>query len=182
VSKSNELTRVWDPLVRLLHWTLVLLVAVAWYTGGMAGPVHEWLGYGAATVVAMRLVWGVAGGPYARFAQFVRGPRETASYLRAVLGGRAPRHLGHNPLGGWMVVALLATVGSLALTGWLYTTDWLWGYAWLEQLHAALGWLLLGLVALHVCGTVATGVKHQENLVAAMFSGAKRAARGDDVA
>lgn len=180
MSKSSEL-KVWDPLLRLLHWSLALLVAAAWYMSGTHGPVHEWLGYGAAAVAAARVVWGFAGGRYARFAQFVRGPGETMAYLRAVAAGRAPRHVGHNPLGGWMVAALLANVGCLGLTGWLYTTDWLWGYAWLEQLHVSLGWLLLGLIALHVSGVVFTSVKHRENLVAAMFTGRKRAARDDDV-
>lgn len=181
-NKPKDRPRVWDGPQRLLHWVLVAAVAAAWWTGGSAGPVHEYLGYAAAAIVAARVAWGFVGSRHARFAQFVHGPRETAGYGRAVLAGRAPRYLGHNPLGGWMVLALLACVAALGLTGWLYTTDWLWGYAWLEQLHAALGWLLVGLAALHVAGVAFTSWQHRENLVAAMFSGRKAPPGADDVA
>ena len=168
--------------MRALHWALVATLGAAWWTGGSTGWVHEVLGYAAGAIVAARLVHGFTGGRYARFAQFVHAPRATQAYLRAVIAGRAPRHLGHNPLGGWMVVALLACAAALSLTGWLYVTDWLWGYAWLYELHAGLAWGFVGLVALHLAGVASTGWKHRENLVAAMLTGRKRAPRGDDVA
>ncbi len=174
--------KVWDKPVRLLHWSLVSLVAVTWWTGGSSGPLHERLGYGVLAVVLLRLAWGFAGGPHARFDQFVRAPKVTLAYLRQVLRGHAPRHIGHNPLGGWMVLALLGCAGAICVTGVLYTTDWLWGYAWLEQLHASLAWALLALVALHVCGVVFTSRAHRENLVAAMLHGRKRPPASDDVA
>lgn len=168
--------------MRLLHWSLVAAVAAAWTTRSRLGPVHEWLGWAAAAIAAARVVWGFRGGHYARFRQFVRPPAATGRYARAVLAGRAPRYLGHNPLGAWMVLALLACLCALTLTGWLYTTDWLWGYGWLARLHAGLGWLLLVLVALHVGGVAFTGWQHRENLIAAMCSGRKAPPRGDDVA
>ncbi|WP_085316497.1 cytochrome b/b6 domain-containing protein [Derxia lacustris] len=174
--------KVWDWPVRLLHWALVLTVSAAWISGGSTGPLHEWLGYGAGGIVLARVGWGLVGGRYARFGQFVRGPGATWRYLRAVLAGRAPRHLGHNPLGGWMVLALLGSAGALALSGALYVTDWLWGYEWLYRLHAALGWALPALVALHVAGVVFTGRQHGENLVRAMVDGRKAPPAGDDVA
>lgn len=173
MSKKNKTVRIWDRPVRLLHWSLVLLVASSWITSSSLGPWHERLGYGALVVVTLRTVWGFAGGHYARFRQFVRGQRETQHYVRAVTAGQAPRYLGHNPLGGWMVLALLGCVGLLGLTGWLATTDWLWGYAWLVVLHAALGWLLMGLIALHVSGVAFTSWQHRENLVKAMLTGDK---------
>ena len=80
-----------------------------------------------------------------------------------------------------MVLALLTTVASASLTGFLYTTDALWGYAWLSTLHAALSWLALGLVIVHLGGVVFTSIRHRENLVAAMVSGRKRVAAQDDV-
>jgi len=83
----------------------------------------------------------------ARFAGFVRGPRQTLGYARTVLRRREPRHLGHNPLGGWMVLALFAWIGALALTGWLYTTDRYWADETVEWLHELLAWSLIGLVA-----------------------------------
>ncbi len=173
--------KVWDLPVRLLHWMLVLTVAAAWITSSRIGLAHAYLGYATCAIVAARLLWGCIGNRYARFTQFVRPAAATWQYLCGLAFDYAPRHLGHNPLGGWMVVALLSCVAALGLTGWLYTTDLLWGYGWLASLHAALGCLLLGLITLHVAGVLFTSCKHRENLVAAMFSGDKAGAKPDDV-
>ncbi|TCS36073.1 cytochrome b [Paucimonas lemoignei] len=167
--------------MRLLHWTLVITVAAAWITSDRISPLHEYLGYGAGAAALTRFIWGFAGSAYARFSQFVRSPGPTWRYLREVAAGKAPRYLGHNPLGGWMVVALLSCVGALVFTGWLYTTDMFWGYGWLASLHGWLGWLLLILIAFHVAGVVFTSFQHRENLVAAMFSGKKMPPEADDI-
>lgn len=176
--------RVWDRLVRLLHWTLVGSIALAWISTLGLGIVkwHEPAGYVALAVVALRVLWGFAGGPYARFVQFVRGPSATLRYTAQVAAAREPRYVGHNPLGGWMVLTLLLCVAAACVTGWLYTTDMFWGEEWVDRLHQALAWAILVLAALHVGGVVFTSIRHHENLVAAMFSGNKRPASGDDVA
>ena len=181
--------RVWDVLVRVLHWTLAGAVATCWISGHWPpnhfDAWHHTAGYVAAAAVTLRLVWGFTAGPnarYARLAQFVRGPRAVLAHARAMRAGREPRYIGHNPLGGWMVLALWTVAASAALTGWLYTTDWLWGYEWLSDLHAALAWVIATLVVGHLGGVVVTSWRHRENLVGAMFSGAKRAPDGDDIA
>jgi len=112
----------------------------------------------------------------------VRGPRAVLRYAVQLRAGREARHIGHNPLGGWMVLLLLACVAGLGLTGWLYTTDRFWGMAWLDQLHQALAWALLALVALHLAGVLFTSLRHRENLVAAMFSGDKQPPGANDIA
>jgi len=167
------LVRVWDRPVRVLHWALVLSLALSWLGTFAIAGVHQPLGYLALAIVLLRLLWGGIGSTYARFAQFVRGPRATWAYLAAVLQRREPRHLGHNPLGACMVLALLSNVAGLGLTGWLYTTDHFWGDATVEHVHLALAWTLLGLVLLHVAGVLFTSLRQRENLVAAMFSGDK---------
>jgi cytochrome b len=176
---------VWTWPVRLLHWSLVASVTGAWFTReGMAmlHEVHIWLGYCALGIASARVALGFwSGNRYTRFAQFVQGRRPTLGYARAVLRHQAPRYLGHNPLGGWMVLALLGCVGALGFTGWLYTTDMFWGYGWLADLHMYLGWTLLALVALHVGGVLFTSWQHKENLVAAMASGRKPGAQAGDV-
>ena len=91
-----------------------------------------------------------------------------------MLARREPRYLGHNPLGGWMIVALLLMVGLVGASGWLYTTDRFWGVAWVEELHEQLSNLLLILVALHVAGVLYASYRHRENLIAAMIHGRKR--------
>jgi cytochrome b len=169
--------RVWDPLVRIGHWLLALSILSAWLTRHSPGPWHEWLGYAALAIVAVRLVWGLIGGPYARFSGFVRSPRTTLSYVEALIHGREEPSVGHNPLGAWMIVALLATVTAVCATGWLYTTDRYWGVEWVETLHSTLTDLLFVLAALHVAGVVHASWRHRENLIAAMFHGRKRARR-----
>lgn len=164
---------VWDALARVLHWSLALTVATAWLTRHSPGRWHEWLGYATLAIVAIRVAWGFIGTGHARFADFVRPARTTAAYARAVLVGNEPRFLGHNPLGGWMVVALLALVALVGVTGWLYTTDRYWGVAWVETLHARLSDMLLAFVALHVAGVIVTSIRHRENLVASMVHGRK---------
>ncbi len=178
---------VWDRLVRLLHWTLVLCVLLAWLsTFANLLPVfagwHQPVGYVALAVVLLRLLWGVvARGRYARLAQFVRAPRPAWVYLRLLLQRREPRYVGHNPLGGWMVLALIACVLGLALSGWLYTSDRFWGDETVELVHTWLAWGMLGLIVLHVVGVLFTSLRHRENLVRAMFDGRKPAPGPHDV-
>ena len=177
--------KVWDRFVRVAHWTLVACVLAAWLTGELkiesAQPLHEWLGYAALAVIAARLVWGFTGSRYARFAQFVAGPARTSGYARALIDGSEPRYLGHNPLGGWMIVALLVTAAAASLTGWLSITDRYWGVAWVQVAHEVLSNVLIALAVLHVVGVVVTSVRHRENLVAAMWSGVKRPPSKGDV-
>lgn len=183
---SGARIRVWDRAVRTLHWALAAALATAWVSGhwppGHFEAWHHTAGYLALAAVMLRLAWGPFGSRYAGLAQFVRGPRVVLAYARAMRTGQEPRYIGHNPLGAWMVLLLWATAAALGLSGWLYTTDWLWGYAWLSDLHAALAWLIAGLVAGHLGGVAVTSWRHRENLVAAMFSGRKRAPEADDIA
>lgn len=176
---------VWDVAVRLLHWTLACAVAVAWTSTlaiGVPGPWHEPAGYTAAACVTLRLLWGLVGSRHARFTDFLRSPSVTWRYTRQVWHGRAPRHIGHNPLGGWMALTLWLTTGGIAFTGWLQTTDRFWGSEALEQVHTTLAWGLLGLVALHLGGVWLTSRHQRENLVKAMLDGRKMPPSGDDVA
>ncbi len=154
--------RVWDPLVRIAHWLLVASILAAWFARGAP---HEWLGYAALAIVLLRILWGCVGPAPARFTRF----------------RREERYLGHNPLGGWMIVALLSAVILLAASGWLATTDRFWGVAWVQDLHAWLADLLVALAALHVAGVAYSSLRHRENLVAAMLTGRKRPPAAGDV-
>jgi cytochrome b len=175
--------RVWDPLLRIAHWTLVASILAAWITTELkldaAKRAHEWTGYAALAVIALRIAWGWIGPRYARFGQFVRSPAWTLSYVRAAFASSEPRYLGHNPLGGWMVVALLAASAGAGLSGWLSVTDRFWGVEWVQELHEALADALFALAGLHLAGVVFTSLRHRENLVLAMFTGRKQARSGD---
>jgi cytochrome b len=170
--------KVWDPLVRAAHWSLVATIAAAWFT---REALHEWLGYIALGIVALRVVWGIMGSRYARFRQFVRGPAATLAYARAFVARAEPRYLGHNPLGGWMIVVLLATVALTCASGWLSTTDRFWGIEWVQDTHEFLADALVALACFHVAGVVYTSLRHRENLPGAMVTGRKLPARPGDV-
>ena len=197
--------RVWDPLVRAFHWSLVATVALAWLSADEVQPVHEVAGYVVAGLIAFRLVWGLIGGRYARFSQFVKGPGSALAYLRTMLRGTERRYIGHNPAGAAMIVALLLSLSGTALTGWLSADParvamlpampQIVTPAWadddreeegeegaLEDLHEVLANLTLLLVAFHVGGVLLSSLRHRENLVRAMVTGRKRAPGGDDIA
>jgi len=178
---SAPTARVWDRPVRWLHWTLAGAVGAGWSTTLAFGGWHRAAGCLALAAVVLRVAWSGVGSRHARFTSFVRSPRATWTYLRLLLRGREPRYLGHNPLGGWMIVALMGCVGALAFSGWLYGTDAFWGDETVEAVHRAFAWALLALAALHVAGVLFTGRRQHENLVRAMIDGDKRAPGSGDV-
>ncbi|QKC83934.1 cytochrome B [Mesorhizobium sp. NZP2077] len=176
------MVRVWDRVVRSFHWALVLSFVIAWLTSHSSEIIHHWAGYAAAALVAMRLLWGFVGTPYARFAQFVRGPATVLRYLLAIVSGREARYIGHNPAGAAMVIVLIGTMGSTALTGWLMTTDAYFGVTWVEAAHSLAAHSLLVLVLFHLGGVALASFRHRENLVRAMITGRKRKAEPADIA
>lgn len=181
----------WDLPTRLAKWLLAILVGLAFASRywGDAGLVwHQWNGLAILVVLVFRLLWGVVGGTTARFAGFLRGPAAVLSYATAMLRGRPQHFLGHNPAGGWMVIALLVVVGVQALTG-LFTTDDIAVYAPLtavvsdETMARASAWhqqvypVLLALIALHVVANIGYSLIGSDNLIRAMITGRKIAAQ-----
>lgn len=165
---------VWDPLVRVFHWSLVAAYAVAWLSDAEHG-LHHAAGYVVLALVGVRVIWGFVGSRHARFADFVPSPKSLLAYFQALRRGRAPRHLGHNPAGGAMIVAMLLLLVAIGVTGWLQTTTLFWGSEWLEETHEALAYASLFLVALHLLGVLTSSLLHRENLVRAMVTGRKPA-------
>jgi cytochrome b len=164
--------KVWDPFIRIFHWSLVVLFALAWVTEDLQW-LHQPVGYAILLLVGLRIVWGFVGPKHARFADFVRSPQTTLTFAQG-LTGKAPRVLGHNPLAGVMILALLAILIATGATGWLMTTGTFRSAEWLEELHEALASLTLVLVGLHVLAVLIMSAVHGENLVRAMITGLKR--------
>jgi len=181
MTDKTRTIRVWDTFVRVFHWSLVVAFFTAWWAGDDYKALHLVAGYAAAALITLRIAWGLAGTGYARFAHFVRAPGTVLRYLGDIATGREVRYLGHNPAGGAMIVALLATLVGICVTGWLLT-DIYWGSALLETVHEALTNVALGLIGVHVLGVLLASLRHRENLVLAMLSGRKRAPQDDDVA
>lgn len=172
--ESQRTAYVWDPVVRISHWLVAVFVLLAWFTRHGKRDSHETVGYIPLGVLGIRLLWGRIGPVHARFASFLRGVDTTLMYARELWHEVEPRYIGHNPLGAWMIVALMATVTLVCVSGWLYTTDRFWGIEWVGSLHDRLADILWFLVGLHVAGVIFASVRHRENLIAAMIHGRKR--------
>ena len=167
--------KVWDPFVRVFHWSLVSLFVLAYATGDEIQYVHNAAGYAIAALVALRILWGFVGPRHARFRDFVRSPREAIGYARDAMLFRARRYIGHNPAGGLMVIALIVMLTATCATGYLMTTDAYWGSEAMEEVHGALANATVALIVLHVIGVLVASFEHRENLVRAMITGRKRA-------
>jgi cytochrome b len=165
---------VWDPLVRLCHWALVVAFVVAYFSHGGYLAAHRISGYAIAAIVIIRVAWGFVGSPHARFADFVVGPRKLVAYGKQLLRGREPRHIGHNPAGGAMVVLLMALLAALSVTGLLLDTPRFRDDRDFKEVHDLLTDATLVCIVLHVAGVLYASWRQRENLVAAMVSGRKR--------
>ena len=171
---TSRTTLVWDLFVRTFHWSLVTAFAVGWATAESLPALHRQIGYFIAVLIALRLLWGLIGTREARFRAFLAPPAEVVAYLRSLLSGRPARYLGHNPAGGWMIVALLGALATTVATGWALEN----GGHWLEDVHEFAAQLTLALVVVHIGGVLIASLLHNENLVAAMLTGRKHA--GED--
>ena len=180
--KSGAMLRVWDPFVRLFHWSLVLGMGAAWLTSSIRSDTHQWIGIAVAALVVARIIWGLVAKGHARFAEFVRGPSAVIGYLRDILRGAERRYIGHNPAGGAMIVVLILFILGTCISGWEMTTDAWYGDDAMQLAHSAFAYSVVALVVLHLAGVVLASVRHRENLPRAMVTGLKRAPEGDDVA
>lgn len=112
---NNEI-RVWDPLIRLFHWGLVLTFVVSYLTGEEESDLHIYAGYAVLGLIIFRVFWGFVGTRHARFNDFVTSPSSTLDYLKN-LADKPKRYIGHNPAGGWMTIIMLVTLFIVTVTG-----------------------------------------------------------------
>jgi cytochrome b len=187
VTPPDRKSRVWDVPVRVFHWVLVLLIVSQITTVSLGGNAMEYHVLGGSSILAMvlfRIVWGVVGTRHARFANFMRGPLAVLRYARSLTGSNHEKHEGHNPLGGWSVIAMLASVLVQAVSGLfaddeIMTTGPLWKYvsddvaSTFGAIHEANAFVLLSLICIHMGAILFYLVKKKENLIVPMFSGIK---------
>jgi cytochrome b len=178
---TTERILVWDLPTRLFHWLLAASFAGAWLTADSERwiDLHVALGYTFAGLIAFRLVWGFIGTRYARFSSFVAGPHAVKRYFLSILSFRPERHVGHNPAGGWAVLALLGLGAVTALAGFLSFNDY--GGHWLEELHEGAASAMLALVFVHIGAVLVSSLVHRENLVRAMVTGLKHGLRSEAI-
>jgi len=185
--------RVWDPATRLFHWLLVALVIVNVYTGLTGGlnemKYHVLSGQAILALVLFRLAWGFVGSRRSRFSDFVRGPKAVLAYARGLLGGAYAASIGHNPMGGWSVMAMLASLLVQAVTG-LYANDDIFTEGPLARtvtkatsdaltvVHDINSKVLFVLIAIHLMAVFGYLIVKHENLIKPMLTGRKRVPPG----
>ncbi|MGG5817546.1 cytochrome b/b6 domain-containing protein [Falsiroseomonas sp. HW251] len=175
--------KVWDPWVRLVHWAIVLLLPLQFWSAKTARfDLHVAFGYAMLALVAFRIAWGVVGSDTARFSHFLRSPAAALEHLRHVGRREAPVDVGHNAAGGWMVLALLLLLLTQAVTG-LFADDGvltrgplahLVGGAWNDRataVHVRVFWVIAACAVLHVLAVLAYRKVLGRNLVAPMVTG-----------
>jgi cytochrome b len=195
--------KVWDPLVRIFHWALVLTFFISYLTGDEESDIHIYAGYAVLGLISFRLIWGVVGTKYARFYNFITSPTNTMAYIKS-MANKPKRYIGHNPAGAWMIVVMLVTLFIVTLSGLeIYAIEEgkgpfagspsisiisnahadddeheeeesFWEEFW-EEIHEASSNFMLLLIALHIIGVFVSGRLHKENLVRAMITGEKKA-------
>lgn len=165
---------VWDPLVRLVHWSLAGVILFNGLIGNPETALHREVGYIALGLVLARLLWGLVGSDNARFSAFPPSPRRALAHLGDIRKGRAVVHKSHNPLGALMVYNIWATVLGLVATGYMMGTRMFFGYNWVQELHEALfSWMMIS-VALHLAGVAFDNYRTKVGLVPAMITGYKK--------
>jgi cytochrome b len=178
---------VWDLPTRLFHWLLVILVAVSFTTGSIGGNAmqyHEKSGFAILILMFFRITWGFVGSRTSRFSDFVKGPAAVWRYASALLRGKSESYLGHNPLGGWSVLAMLLALLIQAATGLFANDDiitegplYLWVSKavsdWLTGVHKLNRYLIVLLAAIHVSAVLFYLLVKHENLIKPMISGVK---------
>jgi len=191
-SRPPRALRVWDVPVRVFHWTLVVLLVVSFTTaqiGGNAMQYHEWSGFTILTLVLFRVLWGLTGSTYARFGAFLHGPRSALDYARSLLRGKPAFHAGHNPLGGWMIALLLASLLVQTATGLFANDDVMLEGPLarhisketsdlLTRIHHINFNVLLALVTVHVGAALYYLRVKRENLILPLVTGVKPVPEG----
>ncbi len=181
----EDTIKVWDPLIRIFHWSLVLSFVIAYITEDDWLSLHLFTGYTDTVLIALRLIWGVVGPRYARFTQFIKLPSEVLSYIRKILIFKPPHYLGHNPAAAAMIVSLLLCIILLCFSGMvIIAADGQGPLAntffaavnpeWMEEIHEFFANLTLLLVILHVAGVLFSSLLEGQNLAKAMISGRKK--------
>ena len=184
-SSQNQTLKVWDPLVRIFHWSLVFFFVLAYATEDDWLSVHVPAGYAVAMLIGFRLVWGLIGTHYARFIHFVKSPSGVLGYIRQMIRFQVPHYLGHNPAAAAMIIALLislvmvsfsgmviiASEGQGPLAGTLFAA---FNAEVMEEVHEFFANFTLLLVFLHVGGVFFSSLLEGQNLVRSMLTGRKK--------
>ena len=165
--------KIWDPFVRIFHWSLVGLFTANALIVDEESWIHEWVGYGVATLVGLRILWGLVGPHHARFSSFTPKPHDVTEQISDIATRRRRTHIGHTPLGALMIFNLLLTLIGISASGYMMTTNAFWGVEWVEEVHEVLvTWAEISIV-LHIAAVLFESWRTGVNLPRAMVTGTK---------
>ncbi|MCS3454018.1 cytochrome b [Aeromonas sp. BIGb0405] len=181
MGSSNEIA-VWDPLIRGFHWATVLLCLLNLFILEEGERNHRYVGYALAGLLLLRILWGLVGADYARFAQWFPTPARITRYLQATLQGKHPYYLGHNPLGALMVLLLLGCLVGTAVTGIMTEYEQLFNEELMEELHEFFAKALQIAIFIHVLAVIVLDRLTRGDLIRAMVTGKKRVPTETEIA
>jgi len=162
--------KVWDLLVRVFHWSLVIGFIANSFLIDDESDLHQWVGYAVVGLIVARIFWGFVGSRHARFSDFPFDPPAAMSQLRDIATGRTRAEMGHSPLGAMMIYNLLGSLILVGVTGYMMTTNMFWGLEWVEELHEILaGWAQVS-VLLHISAVIWESRRTGINLPKAMVT------------
>jgi cytochrome b len=165
--------RVWDPFVRIVHWSVAVLIVIDLLNDAGANPSHRYFGYVAGALVLLRLAWGLFAPRHARLSAMAESARTLMSYIADLRTGNHRFYAGHNPAGACMAFTLWTLLLLIVITGWMLQLDAFWGDELLQTAHAVAAYVLAALAVVHVSGALVTSAVTRMNLVKAMITGEK---------
>ncbi|MBL4911380.1 MAG: cytochrome b/b6 domain-containing protein [Alteromonadaceae bacterium] len=185
---------VWDPLIRIFHWTLVISFFTAYFTEDDFQTIHTWAGYTIISLLLVRILWGFIGTKHAKFSDFIYSKQQIINFIKDTINLKAKRYIGHNPAGGAMIFLLLLSLIMTISTGLflfaisegqgplapLIANNWSDFEDTFEELHEFFANFTLFLIFVHVVGVVIESFIHKENLIRSMINGKKLAEQNKD--
>ncbi|MDO3382456.1 cytochrome b/b6 domain-containing protein [Gilvimarinus algae] len=167
--------KLWDPLVRLFHWSIAGIFVANYWLNEEGDDWHQWLGYTAASLIGVRLLWGFIGPRPARWADFFPTPAKLKAHLCALVKRRDYHRMGHTPLGAVVMILMMLGFIGLAVTGYMMAEiDRYWGVQWVEDIHGYIANTLLALVILHIAAALYESLQLKENLPLSMITGKRK--------
>ena len=175
---------VWDPFIRVFHWSLVGFFSLAYLLEGTRLALHSHAGYTIGLLLIFRLLWGVVGPIHARFTDFVTSPAQALRYFTTLLRGNPAASVGHDPAGAVMILSLMVSLLVTVISGMsLFAMEGRGPLAGtfviefsagaVETVHSFAADTTLALIAVHVTGVIASSLLRKENLLLAMLTGRK---------
>lgn len=167
--------KLWDPLIRLFHWSIAAIVVANYFFNEEGEDWHQWLGYIAVAWLTVRFFWGFFGAGAARWSDFFPTRARLTEHVGALVRGEHYHRMGHSPLGGLVMILMMLCILLLGITGFMMQEiDYFWGEDWVENAHEWIANSLIALVAIHLFAAMFESYRLKENLPLSMITGKRR--------